>query len=212
MRLGEWAHGGLASAALALVATLGASAGCCVSPPSDDALVAAGFRTPRQTVRSFQTFVRAELPADEYRCFSQGFRARNGLSALSYGEARDELFRRQPWLKRIALAEVVGEGSVGEDVHWVDLEELGRTVRVKLVREDFFEIQDGRGPVQGDDADFERLVRLESDGRRLTLRLPMDPPLADLDGIAEVLVARHWKIDDLSEPPDPNETAPRATP
>ena len=201
MRLASWLPKGSPGAVLLLLPTLGGLGGCLTGAKAE-ALVATGFRTPRQTVESFQTFLRADLPAREYRCFSQDFRARNGLSAFSYGEARDELFRRYPWLKWIARAEVVGEGSLGEGRHWVDLEAVGRTVRVKLVREDFFEIQDAGGPLADGEADFERLVQLGSDGRRLSLRLPLDPPLDGLEGVSEVLVARHWKIDDLSEPSD----------
>src|SRR5687767_2006862 len=91
---------------LGLVATLGSAAGC-LAPAKAEALVATGFRSPLQTLTSFQTFVRADLPTREYQCFSLGFRERNGLSAFGYGEAREELFRSQPWLKWIAKAEVV---------------------------------------------------------------------------------------------------------
>ncbi|HVS17690.1 MAG TPA: hypothetical protein VMT18_03735 [Planctomycetota bacterium] len=211
MRLGERAHSGRAWATLVLLVTLGGAQGC-VNPPAAEALVSSGYRTPRQTVESFQTFVRAELPAREYRCFSQGFRARNGLSAFGYGEVRDELFRSQPWLKRIAVAKFVAEGSSGEGQHWIDLEALGRTVRVKLVREDFFEIQGGEGLLLDGDGDFERLVQLGSDGRRLNARLALDPPLAGLSDVSEVLVARHWKIDELSDPDDDPPSPERAAP
>lgn len=211
MRVGTRPLGALSRAVLALLGTLGVAGGC-VSPPSAEALVATGFRSPRQAVESFQTFVRAELPAREYRCFSMDFRARNGLSALSYGEARDELFRTQPWLKLIATAEIVDEGSEGEGRHWVELSKAGRTVRVKLVREDFFEIQDAHGLLTDGDADFERLALLGSDGRRLRLSLPLEDPLEGLEGVSEVLVARHWKIDDLDLRGDEEAAEPPATP
>lgn len=200
MGLGAWGGGSLRGTVV-LLATLGGLSGCvCLRDSEAERLVATGFRSPRQTVESFQVFLAADLPEREYRCFSQDFRRRNGLSAFGYGEARDELFRRYPWLKWIADAEVAGEGSDGEGRHWMDLETAGRTVRVKLVREDFFEIQDGQGLVTDGDADFDELAQLGSDGRLLRLRLPLDPALDGLGGVSEVLVARHWKIDDLSEP------------
>lgn len=201
MRLDAWVGKGLPGAGVLLLATLGGLSGCvCLRDSEAERLVATGFRSPRQTVESFQVFLKADLPEREYRCFSQDFRARNGLSAFGYGEARDELFRRYPWLKWIADAEIAGEGSLGEGRHWMDLETAGRTVRVKLVREDFFEIQDGDGLVTDGDADFDDLAHLTGDGRRLSLRLSLDPSLDGLEGVSEVLVARHWKIDDLSEP------------
>ncbi len=213
MRLAEPAWKRLAGAGLALLMTLGGPAGC-LAPPSAEALVATGFRSPRQTLASFQTFVRADLPTREYQCFSGGFRERNGLSAFSYGEVREELFRSQPWLKWIAKAEIVGERSINEGEHWVDLTTLGRTVRVKLVREDFFEIHAGEDLVTDDDADFDALVRQTADGAgsRLSVRLPLGVPVDGLGGVSEVLVARHWKIDDLRELADDEDPLEAAAP
>lgn len=186
--------------ALALLLTFGAVSGC-LSRPSAEALVATGFRSPRQTLESFQTFVRADLPAREYRCFSMGFRERNGLSALSYGEIREDLFRRQPWLRWIARAEVIDERSVGEAEHWMDLRTLGRTVRVKLVREDFYEIHAGEAHLTDGDADFDALVRRSGEGesQRLAVRLTVPLEVAASQPASEVLIARHWKIDDVAE-------------
>ena len=124
----------------------------------------------------------------------------NGLSAFGYGEAREELFRSQPWLKWIAKADVVGQEAVGAAEHRVDLETLGRTVRVKLVREDFYGIHAGETLVTDGDADFDDLVRRSSrgEGSRLELRLSLDDVSeAQLAQATEVLVARHWKIDDV---------------
>lgn len=198
MRLPQGARTRIA-ALLGLLATLGGAAGC-LAPAKAEALVATGFRSPQQTLASFQTFVRADLPTREYQCFSVGFRERNGLSALGYGEAREQLFRGQPWLKWIASADVVGEEAVGAAEHGMDLETLGRTVRVKLVREDFYGIHAGERLVTDGDADFDDLVRTSArgDGARLDVRLPLDEVSeAQLAGATEVLVARHWKIDDV---------------
>lgn len=200
MRQPQQAPGRLTGCAAAVLLTFGAAPGC-LSRPSAEALVATGFRSPRQTLESFQTFVRADLPAREYRCFSMGFRERNGLSALSYGEIREDLFRRQPWLRWIARAEVIDERSVGEAEHWMDLRTLGRTVRVKLVREDFFEIHAGEAHLTDGEADFDALVRLQGDGesRRLSVRLTAPLESAASQPASEVLIARHWKIDDVAE-------------
>jgi hypothetical protein len=201
MRLGKPAWRRCALAGLSALATVAAPA-CCLAPSAAEELLATGFRSPQQTVRSFQIFLRADLPTREYQCFSQGFRARNQLSAFSYGEARQELFRNQPWLAWIAGAEVAGEEARGEAEHWMDLRTLGRTVRVKLVREDFWGIHAGETLVSEADADFDALVRSSprGDGSRLELRLALDDvPEEALAGATEVLVARHWKIDDVRE-------------
>lgn len=199
MRLPHGARTRIA-AALGVLTTLGGGAGCYLAPAKAEALLATGFRSPLQTIASFQTFVRADLPTREYQCFSAGFRDRNGLSAFGYGEVREELFREQPWLKWIAKADVVAEQAVGEAEHRVDLETLGRTVRVKLVREDSYGIHAGETLVTDGDADFDDLVRRSArgDGSRLEVRLPLDDvPEARLAEATEVLVARHWKIDDV---------------
>jgi hypothetical protein len=212
MRQPQQAFGRALGAVAAGLLTFGSAPGC-LARPSAEALVATGFQSPRQTLQSFQTFVRADLPAREYRCFSMGFRERNGLSALSYGEIREDLFRRQPWLRWIARAEVVGEQSVGEAEHWMDLRTLGRTVRVKLVREDFFEIHAGEDFLTDGDCDFGSLVRFadEEGGGRLSVRLS-----ARVDegspAPTEVLIARHWKIDDVRELTDDELPSASATP
>jgi hypothetical protein len=196
---------------LAVLLGLGlAPASACLCPPRAEALLSTGYRVPRQTVESYQTFLRADLPAQEYLCFSSGFRRRNGLSAMGYGEVRDQLFAQQPWLKLIARAEIVGERSVGEDEHWIDLKTLGRTVRVKLVREAFYEIFRGSELLDDAYADFDDLVRVapQGDGSRLTARIPLEAGSEELAGLSEVTLARHWKIDDLYELGEEDEPLP----
>ena len=156
--------------ALALLLTLGSAPGC-LSPASAEALVSTGFATPQQTVASFQTYLRADLPQREFRCFSMGFRERNGLSALSYGEAREELFRNQPWLKLVAGAKVAAQRSGGEGVHWMDLETVGRTVRVKLAREDIYEILAGEELLTDGEVNFESAARLSERSGKSSLNV-----------------------------------------
>ena len=191
---------------LALVAALPA----CLCPPKAEDLLATGFRTPRQTFESFKTFLRADLPIQEYLCFSAGFRHRNGLSATTYAEAREQLFKEQPWIRLVAKAEVSGERVVSADEHWFDAEVLGRTVRVKLVREAFFEIFASGELVADDYAPFDGLVKVHGEGQEavLTARIPFDASEADLASLSEVQVARHWRIDDLRELGDDDERLP----
>jgi hypothetical protein len=187
-----------------------ARASACLCPPAAEDLIAVGYRTPRQTLASFQTFLRADLPMQEYLCFSAGFRRRNGISAATYSEARERLFEEQPWIKLVAKAQVAGEKVVSEDEHWIDAEVLGRTVRVKLVREAFFEILAGERRLADDYADFGSLVRVESEGGEalLTARIPFEAAQDDLAGLSEVQIASHWKIDELYELDDESPRLP----
>jgi hypothetical protein len=203
-----------AAGGVVLAAALAGPQAGCLSPPEAEELLAVGYRTPRQALETFQTYLRADLPAREYLCFSAGFRRRNGLSAATYGEGREQLFRQQPWLKLMARAEVVGERAVGEEQHWIDVRELGRTVRVKLVREGFYEIFGGEELLTDAYADFDALVRVAGagPGARLEARIPLETRPGELAGMSEVTVARHWKIDAFYELGDQDEPLPSIGP
>jgi hypothetical protein len=158
--------------------------------------------------------MRGDLPAQEYLCFSNDFRLRNRLSSTTYGEGRERLFAEKPWLKLVAKAEVVGEQSVGEEEHWIDVRVLARTLRVKLVREGFYEIFAGADLVTDAYADLDALVAVTAQGRtaRLDTRIPLDVPAEELEGLTEVVVARHWKIDAFYELGEEDEPLPAVPP
>jgi hypothetical protein len=178
--------------------------GACVCPPSAEEMADLGFRTPEQAFRSYQSYLAADLVEWEYRCLSSGFKERHGISFSTYLEVRGELFETQPWLKVFADAEIVGSVSVAEDVHDIEARVAGRTVRVRLVREDSYEIWEGPDLLWDDDARFEEVVSLEPtpDGPRLTATVAPGVPNLDLSTATEFTVERSWKIDDLSEAPD----------
>lgn len=172
----------------------------CRGPATADVL-AANQDTPQATVAAFQLYLRADLYEQEYDCFSSGFRARNGLSLWGYSEFRDRLAREQPWYKLIAKAEIVGQESLGERAHAVVLEVAGRTLRVSLVREDFFRIwwgtdlEDGRTPL-------EKVVRIEPrrDGQaELVARLPLEGSERTLAELSSATVERLWRIDAVEQ-------------
>ena len=191
---------------LSLWMTLWGAPGC-LAPATAEQLVATGFRSPIQTVTSFQTFFRADLPLREYRCLSVNFRRENQLSATTYAEGREELLRRQPWIRLLAKAKVIGDSAMGEAEHWVDLDSLGRTVRVKLVREDFFETYAGESLLADGEAEFETLVRASpaDPGSRVTVQIPLEMQVSELGSLSEVVVARQWKIDGFRELSDDDE-------
>ena len=182
-------------------------------PPQPRELVDTGFRTPEQALKSFQVFLRANLPEKEYLAFSAGFRRRNGVSSLTYAEARERLFREKPWLRQFARAEVVAEWPGSEGVHFIDARVLGRTIRVKLGREDFVEIWAGEDRLADGATDFERATRLERSprGARFAGQVVLEDPPPDLSGASWFTLGREWKIDDLYEP-EADEPAPEPTP
>ncbi len=199
--LGRAAHPKkLRHAALAVLLAL-LPAGCCTAPKANE-LLAAGKSAPRLTVAAFQTFARAESCEQEYRCFSSGFTRRNGLSMATYCEARERIRREQPlidWLARASNVEFVRDEAVGNGRHRIDVRVAGRTVRIHLVREDFWRIErsdlfvDGLQP-------FETLVQIENNAAGepvLVARLPLEAAEMDPATITSLVVEKLWKIDDI---------------
>jgi hypothetical protein len=189
----------LVSGALALVSLL--PLGACVCPPRAPELVGTGFRTPQQTLRSFQAYFAADLEDWEYRCLSGAFKRRNELSLATYGEFRDQLLRESPWLKYFAKAEITGERHVREGVHVIEASVAGRTVHVRLLREDSYEIYRGETRLWDDYANFDELVEVEErpEGHRIVVAVPPADPGIDLREATAVHIERTWRIDDLQE-------------
>ena len=200
----------------ALLATLAGSG--CVCRPAPAELVAARRDSPRHTVEAFSTYVQGGLYEQEYYCFSRDFRRRNGgLTLQIYGEVRDRLRREQPWLDWFAKVEVVGEESLGEGVHQVLARVAGRTMAVRLVREDFWRIVAADGRLVDGRGRFEEWVRVEPgrDGDSLLhARLPLGEADMDFSTLTSVSVERLWKIDDVRPLGDgpPTDPARRTTP
>lgn len=81
------------------VALLALSAACAVPPPTVKQGLEYGFRTPKQAFESWRTAVQGDLLVEEFRCFSRRWRARNGVTLLTYGEARDQVLTEVPRLR-----------------------------------------------------------------------------------------------------------------
>ena len=173
------------SRALALTLCLAGLPQACRCPDAAG-LVSARRDSPRATVEAFQRYLDADLYEQEYGCFSTAFRRANGLSLFGYSEFRDRLEREQPWFGLIAGASVARERSLGESGHVIELSALGRTLRVRLVREEFFRVRSADGYADGR-ADLEKMVRIEAGpngGEEWVLRVPSD-----------VTLERLWLID-----------------
>jgi hypothetical protein len=184
---------------LALLA--GALGACRLAAPTDEAWLAVGFRTPRQTFATFQTALRADDPHLEYRCLAQGLKAREGLNELAYRTFREDLFRENPWLKFAAEGQVVGESRPSEDrctlVAEVTKILVKRTFVVRLVREDYYELYSGGELLDDGFASFERSLSSPAAGE-LEARLPL-PAETDVRTLSEVRLGREWKIDSFAE-------------
>jgi hypothetical protein len=201
----SWVRGATRETALGVLLAVGGLAGCRCTPKHASELARADFDTPRHTLDAFRAYASADLYDLEYRCFSRAFTRTRQISVLNYSEARADLKRRQPWLFWFD-SEVVAERELDERQHVLDVRVAGRTVRVKLVREETFRIWAGEellndGPLALSGA--LTLVDGPSGRSMLTATLPTGEAAVDPTQITRVTLERCWKIDDLIDDPGP---------
>ncbi len=189
-----------ASTFCALLASIVLSA--CVSSPKAEDWLAVGYHSPEQTFRTFQTALKGDQPFLEYACFSDSFRARNRLSRIVWLEARDELHREIPFIKKLGDAEILettGSESRASIVARAKFLFCERTFIVHFVREDFWEVWSGDDLLSDDYAELDEIVRLE-DGSILVRIDGVDG--IEITDITRVVADRYWKIDDFAEVTD----------
>jgi hypothetical protein len=183
---------------LAVVLALAGWLPACLCPPSADALLDVGYRSPEQTVRTFQTGVRGDLPDLEYGCLSSGFRRRNNLSKLIWREFREDLFRENPFLRTgLVKAKIVAVETEGARSRIV-IESFGRSFELELAREDFAQLYAGEELVLDREIPFDQWTTVESTGEEawFTGGAPLPAGSGERD-ITELRLGREWKIDDF---------------
>jgi hypothetical protein len=178
---------------------------CRAAPPPREYLET-GFRTPEQTIRTFQVGMRADLPGLEFQCLAVEFVERYRLSELAYREFR----QASGWLRYgVARARIEGSQDLGPDRRRLELVTSGplRTFRrrfvVDLVRETFWEVWAGEERVADELAGgLEELFGVEdgSSGPLLlaVLELPFHlDPRAGAQPITGIRIGQEWKIADI---------------
>jgi hypothetical protein len=199
------APGPLRPPASLLAAVLGLTG--CVCPPDLEDWAELGYRTPQQTLRSFQLAVRADAPAVEYRCLSVNLR--RGLPQIAWREAREEWYAENPFLRSgIAKAEIASEQRLGDDRYRFVVESYGKSFFVELVREDFAQVYGAEGelvvdellpydpgdPYLDDFYDFLSVSPPENGTRFIAGGVTVRA--ADVSSsVSELRLAREWKVD-----------------
>lgn len=190
-----------------------AATACCGTPRRTAAdWLAAGFRGPEQAFHTFQAAFGADELDLEYRCWSAGFKRREGVSQLAYREFRVQLLRDRPSLRCVAAAEIVATERVADDRCRLRarISTLFAHVElaVELVREDYWELWSDDRRVADDAADYATL--LEPDGG-LPPGLAL-PPGVDASSVTEIRLGREWKIDAIEtvheDPPADEDVRP----
>jgi len=191
--------------------------GACVCPPTPEDVLQIGFRTPEQAFRTFQTATRLDDPDLELRCFSKGFRERNQISQLTWREAREELYRRQPWLRVGIVGADLIEREVREPRARLRIDTAAGDYEVRLVREDFAEGWAGGERVfdvelaeEDRQLPWDQATGLQPGSNGETWwygRAKLDPSVAG-GALTEVRFGREWKIDEIG----PIDAAPQERP
>lgn len=169
-----------------------------------------GFRSPEQTLTTFQTGWRAGEWQLEYRCLSQAFIRRNSISGLLYLEFREKLQDQTPFLRTaLVKAEIESVERRGPRAR-ATLASFGRRFVVDLVLEEFAQLYAGEELVLDREAPFDEWTSVAPAGneRWFTGGAPL-PPDRDGTEITELRLGREWKIDNfLGEPADSEEPPP----
>lgn len=174
--------------------------GACASPacttlPKPAEMLEVGYRSPEQTLRTFQLAVRADLPQLEYKCFSTHFRAEHHLSQMAWREAREQLWGKVGMRWAVATAAKQGALQLSGATAELEVVALGKHVRLRFVREDFGELWSGE-QLRADDAlDFHASTGTQQ-GRWFYGQVEM-PADCDSAKLTEVRVGREWKLDGI---------------
>jgi hypothetical protein len=187
----------LSALSLVLACTLVA----CLTPPTPRDLVSTGFRTPEQAFRTWRTAIASgDLVDLEYDCISIRMKERTQMSELIYREARDELLRREPFLRMaISTTEVMDVQMIGDTHAIITSSALGNEFQIVMLREDFWEawagdeiLYDGSIPA----GQFEAWLQKSDDERWATGVAPLKKP-EDYEKITEIRVGQDWHIDEI---------------
>lgn len=193
--------------ALLLTGAAPALGSCCLfrpAPPDVQDLLDIGFRSPRQTFRTFQIAARGDYAGLEYQCLSMGFRAAqgpSGLSQLAWRELREEWYAEQPWLRLgIAQADIEGVTELSPRYRRVVASSFGTRFALTMVREDFFQLW-GEERLLADEpvsalADCFELTDTADGGTLANAAAYTTAPLPDV-APTEFRVGSEWKIDSI---------------
>jgi len=165
----------------------------CTTLPTPAQMLSFGFRSPEQCFATFQFAVRADLPAEEYRCFSQHFRSENHLSQFAWREFREQLWSQFGSRWAVAKAKPSGPIRVRGERADFEVEALGKKVHLVFVREDCGQTWSGETLISDESVDF-RSHSGAQEGGLFYGQVPM-PSGTESAKVTEMRLAQEWKLD-----------------
>lgn len=214
--------------ALAVAAALSPLSGCCslarlFCGPDRSDWVQIDYSTPASTVRVLLEAVRRDNPQIVYETLADEYRTRLKLDSTSAQIAWQQLKEQTPGLHLVGYSEVPAPTRLADDGATFVLDVEGRSLRIDLVRESFWELAYRRPPepipgettpAQGTLGEARRrlvswntLARIEpiDDPDHDRSRIVLEPvpfehegmPEVPLESIERVGLVRRWKIANL---------------
>lgn len=214
--------------ALAAAAALSPLSGCCslarlFCGPDRSEWVQIDYSTPANTVRVLLEAIRRDNPQIVYETLADEFRARLKLDSTSAQVAWQQLKDQTPGLHLVGYAEVPAPVRWADDGATFVLDVEGRSLRIDLVRESYWELayrrppeptSAGAPPPQGTLGEARRrlvswntLARIEpiDDPDHDRSRIVLEPVAFEHDGMVEVplesiervALVRRWKVANL---------------
>ncbi|MDE0904829.1 MAG: hypothetical protein OSB42_09380 [Planctomycetota bacterium] len=190
----------------AVVLTLGPlfiGSGCLVTPPEPAEVWKAwdqGLSSPLGTFEALRTALRGEILVAEYRCFSSGWKSRNGISQVGYREYRDSLLDLAPhFIWGLSQATVhLEEGTAPHRATiFAEIDTLfsSTTVRFSLVQEAYMELRAGGRRLVSEPLESVALQTRHKEGQ-LFAWIPLEdlPPEGEVESFR---LETEWRIDDI---------------
>jgi hypothetical protein len=162
------------------------------------------FETPKGTFETFQAAFRAGRHVLEYRCLAEPLKEKHSLTFDRYPLVRARLLREEPGLRWLSKATLDGVERIDPDLAEGIAFVLGRRLRVRFVREWFWEVRLADGTRVDDFLEGPVGDLLEPQEPGWTLRLPFEA-LARLDprAVERVTAGADWKLLEILPEPEP---------
>lgn len=176
--------------------------------PDDSPWVSISYDTPEEALASFREAIRREDPVVLAKSLSPDFKQGSGLSGVF--EARI-LFERFPYLYLLGDAEPEPIERRGAGLAVTRATSYGRTVEVRLVRQDYWEVvtdDAGREREYGAFEPWGDKLTLDLDEREGSAQATLRLPAVYAEGLRErdilrIGLGREWKVDGIRELLDP---------
>jgi hypothetical protein len=171
----------------------------CISAPTPEELLATGFRSPSQAFGTLQTAIAGDHIDMGYRCFTDSFKASNGMDNMVWQAAWTQMLQKTPSMRHLSEAEIVDKRELApnrvELIVELDSMFVNVRARVILVREDFFEAYRGEEVYFDGFRSFDDFLFVQEETPSDLVTFITVPEGKAKDEITEIRIGQDWHID-----------------